>query len=74
MVNRESGGWFWIGGGGFEGGARAALCYIAARELGLICIFVAKELTISPSAVCKATVRRRRELDHAVIQGLLGSP
>ena len=47
--------------------ARVALCYIAARELGLICVFVAKELRISPSAIRKSTVRARRELDHAVI-------
>ena len=56
------------------GKARAALCYIAVRELGLSCVFLAKELRISPSAVSKATVRGRRELGHAVIQGLLESP
>jgi len=32
-----------------------------------------KEISISPSAVRKSAVRGRRELDHAVIQGLLES-
>ena len=54
--------------------ARAALCCIAVRELGLSCAFPAKELRISPSAVSKSAVRGRRELDHAVIRGLLESP
>jgi putative transposase len=56
------------------GKARAALCYMAVRELGLSCAFLGKELRISPSAVSKSTVRGRRELDHAVIRGLLESP
>ena len=56
------------------GKARAALCYMAVRELGLSCAFLAKELRISPSAVSKSTVRGRRELDHAVIQGMLETP
>jgi hypothetical protein len=56
------------------GKVRAALCCIAVRELGLSCAFLAKELRISPSAVSKAAVRGRRELDHAVIQELLESP
>jgi len=56
------------------GKARAALCCIGVRELGLSCAFLAKELRISPSAVSKSAVRGRRELDHAVIQGLLESP
>jgi putative transposase len=56
------------------GKARAALCYIAVRELGLSCAFVAEQLRISPSAVSKSAVRGRGELDHAVIEGLLESP
>jgi len=54
--------------------ARAALCCIAVRELGLSCAFLAKELRISPSAVSKSAMRGRRDLDHAVIHGLLESP
>jgi len=53
--------------------ARAALCCIAVRELGLSCAFLAKELRISPSEVSKSAMRGRRDLDHAVIQGLLES-
>lgn len=56
------------------GKARAALCYVGVRELGLSCACLAKELRISPSAVSKSAVRGRRELDHAAIQGLLESP
>jgi hypothetical protein len=56
------------------GNARAALCCIAVRELALSCAFLAKELRINPSGVSKSAVRERRELDHAVIQGLLESP
>jgi putative transposase len=56
------------------GKARAALCYMGVRELGLSCASLARELRISPSAVSKSTVRGGRELDHAVIQGLLESP
>jgi hypothetical protein len=40
----------------------------------LVCVFVAKSLTISLSAESKETVRRRRKLDDAVIQGSLESP
>jgi hypothetical protein len=47
--------------------ARAALCFVGVRELGLSCAFLAKELRISPSAVSKSAVRARRELDPAVI-------
>jgi putative transposase len=56
------------------GKARAALCYMAVRELGLTCAFLAKELRISPSAVSKSTMRGRRELNNAVIQAMLESP
>ena len=50
------------------GKARAALCYVAVRELKLSCAFLAEELRISPSAVSKSTVRGRRALNDAVIQ------
>jgi putative transposase len=42
------------------GKARAALCYMAVRELGLAVLSLAKELRISPSAVSKSTVRGRQ--------------
>lgn len=54
--------------------ARAALCYIAVRELGLNCAFVANELGISPSAVSKSLVRGRRALDNVFIKELIESP
>ena len=54
--------------------ARAALCYVAVRELGLAGARLAEELRISPSAVSKAAVRGRGVLDKSVIKGLLESP
>lgn len=54
--------------------ARAALCYVAVREIGLSCASVAKELRISPSAVSKSAARGRRGLDLTVIRELLESP
>jgi putative transposase len=54
--------------------ARAALCYVAVRELGLSCAFLSKELRISPSAVSKSAVRGGQELNHAEIQAWLESP
>jgi len=56
------------------GKAPAALCYVAVRELKLNCAFLAEELRISPSAVSKSTVRGRRALNDAVIQGMPESP
>jgi len=54
--------------------ARAAICYLAVRELGLSCVSVAKELKISPSAVSKSVLRGRLELDDAFIRELHESP
>ena len=54
--------------------ARAVLCDIAVRELGLACAFLSEELRISPSAVSKAAVRGRGLLDNSAVKGLLESP
>jgi putative transposase len=56
------------------GKARAALCYLAVRELGVSCASLAKELRISPSAVSKSIVRWGKEFGHEDIQGLLENP
>jgi chromosomal replication initiation ATPase DnaA len=56
------------------GKARAALCYLAVRELGVSCASLAKALRISPSAVSKSIVRWGKEFDHAHIKKLLESP
>jgi hypothetical protein len=56
------------------GKARAALCYLEVRELGVSCASLAKELRISPSAVSKSIGRWGKEFDREHIQGLLESP
>ena len=43
--------------------ARAVLCYLGVRRLGLSSANISKELGISPSAVSKAIVRGRKELE-----------
>jgi REP element-mobilizing transposase RayT len=42
--------------------ARAVLCYLGVRKLGLTSVTMSKELGISPSAVSKAIVRAQKEL------------
>ena len=42
--------------------ARAVLCYLGVRKLGLTCVTMSKELGISPSAVSKAIVRAQKAL------------
>jgi hypothetical protein len=42
--------------------ARAVLCYLGVRKLGLTSVTMSKELGISPSAVSKAIVRAQRGL------------
>jgi hypothetical protein len=42
--------------------ARAVLCYLGVRKLGLTSVTISKELGISPSAVSKAIVRAQKEL------------
>lgn len=54
--------------------ARAILCYVAGKELGQTCAFLAKELGISPSAVSKSMVRGRRGLqDKDFEEGIVKS-
>ena len=48
--------------------ARAVLCYVGVRKLGLTSASIAKELGISPSAVSKAIVRAPQFLDHGDIE------
>jgi putative transposase len=43
--------------------ARAVLCYLGVRRLGLSSANISKELGISPSAVSKAIVRGKKELE-----------
>jgi putative transposase len=42
--------------------ARAVLCYLGVRKLGLTSVTISKELGISPSAVSKAIVRAQKGL------------
>jgi putative transposase len=51
--------------------ARAILCYLAVRKLGLTSASIAKELGISPSAVSKAILRAPRLVEHAEIEALM---
>ncbi len=42
--------------------ARAVVCFLAVRRLGLTCAEVAKELNVSPSAVSRSIMRGRKGL------------
>jgi putative transposase len=48
--------------------ARAVLCLLGTRRLGLTSAFIAKELGISPSAVTKSLGRGREILEHEAIE------
>ena len=45
--------------------ARAVLCYLGVRKLGLTSVSISKELGISQSAVSKAIDVRRAEKDYS---------
>lgn len=51
--------------------ARAVLCYVGARQLGLTGISLAKELGVSPSAVSRAIVRGPKFLEQEGIEAIL---
>ena len=48
--------------------ARAVLCYVGVRKLGLISASIARELGISPSAVSKAIVRAQQACEYEDIE------
>ena len=48
--------------------ARAVLCYVGVRKVGLTSASIAKELGISPSAVSKSIVRAQQALGHEAIE------
>ena len=49
--------------------ARAVLCYVGVRKVGLTSASVAKELGMSPSAVSKLIVRAKQVSGHEDIEG-----
>jgi putative transposase len=51
--------------------ARAVLCYLAVRKIGLTSVSVAMELGISPSAISKAIARAPEALQHEDTEGQL---
>jgi len=51
--------------------ARAALCYVGVRELGMTAAFIAKELGISPTTVSRAILRGPRALGSEGIEKFL---
>jgi len=51
--------------------ARAILCYVGVRKLGLTSVSVAKELGVSPSAVSKSIVRGQQALGNEAIEEYL---
>lgn len=51
--------------------ARALLCYVGVRELGLTAVSIARELGISPSTVSRAILRGHRTLKAKEIEKLL---
>jgi putative transposase len=53
--------------------ARAALCYLAVRKLGLTAASISKELVISPSAVSRSIVRGQKTFQIDKIEKLLVS-
>lgn len=48
--------------------ARAVLCYVGVRRLGLTSASIAKELRIRPSAVSKSIVRGQQTPGHEAIE------
>ena len=51
--------------------ARAVLCYVGARQLGLPSVSIAKELGVSPSAVSRAILRGQKLLGRKDMEAIL---
>ena len=51
--------------------ARAVLCYVGVRKLGLTSVSVSKELGVSPSAVSKSIGRGQQALGNEAIEEYL---
>jgi len=51
--------------------ARASLCYIGVRKLGLASVSLVEELDVSPSAVSRAIVRGSKFLEQEDIEAIL---
>jgi hypothetical protein len=51
--------------------ARAVLCYVGARQLGLSSVSLTKELGVSPSAVSRAILRGPKFLKQEDIEAIL---
>ena len=51
--------------------ARAVLCYVGPRQLGLASVSLAKELGVSPSAVSRAILRGPKFLEQEDIEAIL---
>ena len=51
--------------------ARAVLCYVGARQLGLPSVSIAEELGVSPSGVSRAILRGQKLLGQKDIEAIL---
>ena len=51
--------------------ARAVLCYVGARQLGIASVSIVKEFDVSQSAVSRAIIRGSKFLEQEVIEAIL---